>query len=394
MVRGEDLLQLIRRYGWGRRRDDARSHHPLVVHVEPGLDQHRPQLLGPLGDGHLDAVHAPPERVVDGGAEAEPAGHAVLPVLEPARRRVPIRTGRPRRAAPRDDRAVTAGADRGSTCARRETRCRVDRAGTCGPSPPTGHSRSRRRRCGAGRPTDTRRAGTAHPAARVSDPTSAAGFTSPPFVGMWVSDTRATSCRASRSAIASTSTWPYRSLGTRSTRTPRRSAATRNATMFAPYSWSWTTIVWPGAIGTDQNAAFHAAVACSVRAISDGCAADESGDRVVDGQTSIERRTRGLVAAVDRLGLEVADLGVEHDLGRQRRTGMVEMDRPGNAPGCDRPGPVDLLGAERFDRHAANVAVSRGRRGVRSRRPRSTPDGCRTPCGRPHRPAGRTPSPG
>ena len=40
--------------------------------------------------------------------------------------------------------------------------------------------------------------------------------------------------------------------------------------MFAPYSWSCTRIRCPSFIGTDQNAAFHAAVAFSKRAISCG----------------------------------------------------------------------------------------------------------------------------
>ncbi len=254
---------------------------------------------------------APPERVVDGRAEAEPAGHAVLPVLEPPGAGRPARTGRPRRAAPRDDRAVTAGADRGSTCARRETRCRVDRAGTCGPSPPTGRSRSRRRRGDAGRPTDTRRAGTAHRPPASASPISAAGFTSPPLVGMWVSDTRATSCRASRSATASTSTWPYRSLGTRSI---------RHASPFGGDQERHDVRPVLVVVDDDRLTRCHrhrperrVPRRGGVLGPSDlrRLRADQSGDRVVDGQTPIERRARGLVAAVDRLGLEVADLRVE-----------------------------------------------------------------------------------
>ena len=50
------------------------------------------------------------------------------------------------------------------------------------------------------------------PAERASAPISAAGFTSPPFVGTWVNDTSATSPPGSASAIAATDTCPDSSL--------------------------------------------------------------------------------------------------------------------------------------------------------------------------------------
>ncbi len=74
------------------------------------------------------------------------------------------------------------------------------------------------------------------PAARVRAPISTAGFTRPPLVGTWVSDTSATSPPARASAMASTDTCPLASLGTRSTTTPFVSAARTKATAFAPYS--------------------------------------------------------------------------------------------------------------------------------------------------------------
>ena len=74
-------------FGWfGRRRgrDDATALDALVVDGESGLDQHRPELTGPGRDRCLDAIHSPLQSMIDGGTEAEPPRHTVLPVLESA----------------------------------------------------------------------------------------------------------------------------------------------------------------------------------------------------------------------------------------------------------------------------------------------------------------------
>ena len=70
----------------------------------------------------------------------------------------------------------------------------------------------------------------------------------------------------------------------------------------------------PRRIGIDQNAAFHAAVACSARAISCDRGSEHRCDRLVDGGLTFRCLIGGLVAADHRLTAQVIDLRVEDDL--------------------------------------------------------------------------------
>ena len=125
---------------------------------------------------------------------------------------------------------------RGSTRGRRGSRCRAARAGTCVPWPTGSRNRSPRRRGRAVRPTGTRRAGTARRPIGSARRSRRPGFTSPPLVGTWVSDTSATSPRLSASAIAVDRHLPGFVARHPLDDHPVLSAARRKATALAPYS--------------------------------------------------------------------------------------------------------------------------------------------------------------
>ena len=95
---------------------------------------------------------------------------------------------------------------------------------------------------------------------------------------------------------------------------------------------------------------------------------DQPGDRVVDGGAPVGRRCRGFVATDRRLGEEVAELGIEHRLRRQRGAGVVQVDDAvGSTSRGDRTLLGDLVVGEGW---TGFHPLSPAHRGGRSRRPR------------------------
>src|SRR5262249_12818923 len=209
-------------------RDDPAAIRADVPHGRAGDgSQALPQQPGQRVDAGLDRGQAPAERVVDGHAEADLRGHVALPVLEPpgvGADLVAVRGGP-------GGRAGKGGASRSST-SRRTYRKPVPR----GPRRylrPVAESMSHcSSRTSSGRwPADwhaSRRKSA--PAARARRPTSAAGFTRPPFVGTWVMATSLTRpSRRSACSTAVTELSPEGSLGTTSISAPVRRATCRKA---------------------------------------------------------------------------------------------------------------------------------------------------------------------
>ena len=142
------------------------------------------------------------ERVVDRRTEPEAVGDAVLPALEPARvvaDRDAVAAD-PLRGVDVEERRFEIGRSTSPAHVEQAGAPRA-RGGTCGRWPRGSRSRARRRRSGAGPRPGTRRAGTARRRRASTAPTAAAGFTSPPWVGIHEIATRRTRRRASRGGV-------------------------------------------------------------------------------------------------------------------------------------------------------------------------------------------------
>ena len=355
-------------------RDDAALPDALVVHEETGVGEHARAAVRHARRPSPRCDRCPSQCVFDRRTEAEPRGVVVLPVLEP------LRAGGELVAIARHEvGAVMIGLrrdapGRGSIRGRRGSPSRAAHAGTCAPSPTGSRSRSRRRRGRAVRPTGTHRAGTARRPTRASAPISAAGFTSPPFVGTWVSDTSATSP-------------PTQRVGHRRRPTPariRRSAPARGRPRTPPQRGGRRPC-WRRTRGRARGSAAPPPSAPTRTPRSTPPSRSRTGrsraaGRGADGRSSRPTASRSqrplgrhLVPAGGRLALQVLDLRVD--------------DRP--AAASDAPGVVemDLIGVR-----ARSPASPRGP--ARSRR-RSTEPGRRrglTAADRPLR-AARSPPP-
>ena len=218
----------------------AQSCAPRSWTVTPGdLGQPVAEAVGQPGVALGDGVDAPAEGVVDGHPEPDAAGDVGLPHLEAAGVRRGSRSGR----APSTCAACRSSIDRLEprdqlAGARRGTRCPAGPRRNLRPLPArTPQPELARRRAAAG-PTDWQASSTkSTPASRHSRPTSAAGFTSPPWVGTWtrrhergvVRGQRPLERRRGRSGRASSSS-------TSTSWQPVRRWSCRSAMALAPYS--------------------------------------------------------------------------------------------------------------------------------------------------------------